>query len=149
MRRPPPRSTRTDTLFPYTTLFRSVVLRADDRSFGLVVDGVKDSSEIVVKPLGNHLKGLSTFAGATILGDGSVALILDVMGLAQRAHVINESRDRSMLAANAEHDAASLDTTPALLLETVDDGRMAVPLSLVDRLEELPLASVEIGRAPV
>src|SRR3546814_12134902 len=48
-----------------------------------------------------------------------------------------------MLAANAEHDAASLDTTPALLLETVDDGRMAVPLSLVDRLEELPLASVE------
>src|SRR3546814_13959260 len=81
-----------------------VVLRADDRSFGLVVDGVKDSSEIVVKPLGNHLKGLSTFAGATILGDGSVALILDVMGLAQRAHVINESRDRSMLAANAEHD---------------------------------------------
>src|SRR3546814_6108788 len=55
-----------------------VVLRADDRSFGLVVDGVKDSSEIVVKPLGNHLKGLSTFAGATILGDGSVALILDV-----------------------------------------------------------------------
>src|SRR3546814_8272882 len=65
------------------------------------------------------------------------------MGLAQRAHVINESRDRSMLAANAEHDAASLDTTPALLLETVDDGRMAVPLSLVDRLEELPLASVE------
>src|SRR3546814_6760379 len=121
MRRPPPRSTRTDTLFPYTTLFRSVVLRADDRSFGLVVDGVKDSSEIVVKPLGNHLKGLSTFAGATILGDGSVALILDVMGLAQRAHVINESRDRSMLAANAEHDAASLDTTPALLLETVDE----------------------------
>src|SRR3546814_9690683 len=107
MRRPPPRSTRTDTLFPYTTLFRSVVLRADDRSFGLVVDGVKDSSEIVVKPLGNHLKGLSTFAGATILGDGSVALILDVMGLAQRAHVINESRDRSMLAANAEQDRKS------------------------------------------
>src|SRR3546814_14911947 len=48
-----------------------------------------------------------------------------------------------MLAANAEHDAASLDTTPALLLDTVDDGRLAVPLSLVDRLEELPLASVE------
>src|SRR3546814_16383772 len=75
----------------------------------------------LLKPLVNHRKGLSSFAGATILGDGSVALILDVMGLAQRAHVINESRDRSMLAANAEHDAASLDTTPALLLETVDE----------------------------
>src|SRR3546814_7749777 len=48
-----------------------------------------------------------------------------------------------MLAANAEHSAAVRDTTPALLLETVDDGRMAVPLSLVDRLEELPLASLE------
>src|SRR5207248_709565 len=64
-----------------------VVLRADDRTFGLVVEGISDSAEIVVKPLGNHFKGLTTYAGATILGDGRVALILDVMGLAQQANV--------------------------------------------------------------
>ena len=49
--------------------------------YGLVVSGFHDSEEIVVKPLGAHLKGLEEYAGATILGDGSVALILDVAGL--------------------------------------------------------------------
>ena len=72
-----------------------VVLQADDRHFGLVVDEINDTEEIVVKPLGKQLKGISTFAGATIMGDGQVALILDVLGLAQRANVVSEVRDRS------------------------------------------------------
>ncbi|MCU1487274.1 MAG: histidine kinase [Actinomycetia bacterium] len=120
-----------------------VVLRADDRAFGLVVEGVSDSAEIVVKPLGNHFKGLSTFAGATILGDGRVALILDVMGLAQQSNVISETRDRSLseLADRVEDEAA--DTTAALLFRTPDDGRMALPLSLVDRLEEISPSTIE------
>jgi two-component system chemotaxis sensor kinase CheA len=59
-----------------------VVLRADDRQFGLVVDGIHDTEEIVVKPLRKQLKSIKTFAGASIMGDGRVALILDVMGLA-------------------------------------------------------------------
>src|SRR6185437_10158531 len=62
-----------------------VVLRANDRQFGLVVDKVNDTEEIVVKPLSRQLKGLSEFAGATIMGDGTIALILDVMGLAVAA----------------------------------------------------------------
>ena len=62
-----------------------VVLQADERHFGLVVDGINDTEEIVVKPLGKQLKGVSVFAGATIMGDGQVALILDVLGIAQRA----------------------------------------------------------------
>ena len=73
-----------------------VVLQADDRQFGLVVDDINDTEEIVVKPLGKQLKGISTFAGATIMGDGQVALILDVLGLAQRANVVSEVRDRSV-----------------------------------------------------
>ena len=72
------------------------MLQADDRQFGLVVDGVNDTEEIVVKPLGKELKGLSAFAGATIMGDGKVALILDVLGIAQRANVISEVRDRNL-----------------------------------------------------
>src|SRR5205823_5961101 len=62
-----------------------VVLRAGSRPFGLVVDEVNDTQEIVVKPFGRQLKGIEAFAGATILGDGRVALILDVRGIAHRA----------------------------------------------------------------
>jgi two-component system, chemotaxis family, sensor kinase CheA len=58
-----------------------VVLQAEDRQFGLVVDGINDTQEIVVKPLGKRLKGLTLYAGATIMGDGRVALILDVLGI--------------------------------------------------------------------
>ena len=72
-----------------------VVLQADGRQFGLVVDEINDTEEIVVKPLGKQLKGITCFAGATIMGDGKVALILDVLGLAQHANVIAEVRDRA------------------------------------------------------
>ncbi|MEE8289892.1 MAG: chemotaxis protein CheA, partial [Candidatus Tectomicrobia bacterium] len=70
-----------------------VVLQADERQFGLVVDSVHDTEEIVVKPLSKQLKDLAVYAGATIMGDGRVALILDVLGLAQRAHVLSERRE--------------------------------------------------------
>lgn len=120
-----------------------VVVRADDRAFGLVVEGVSDSAEIVVKPLGNHFKGVSTFAGATILGDGRVALILDVMGLAQQSNVVSETRDRSMTEHSVVTEAVDDRTTTALLFRTPDDGRMALPLALVDRLEEVSLSSIE------
>ncbi len=67
-----------------------VVLQAEDRQFGLVVDGINDTQEIVVKPLGKRLKGLTLYAGATIMGDGRIALILDVLGIGQRSGVLAE-----------------------------------------------------------
>jgi two-component system, chemotaxis family, sensor kinase CheA len=70
-----------------------VVLQAEDRQFGLMVDGINDTQEIVVKPLGKQLKGLTEYAGATIMGDGRVALILDVLGIGQRSGVLAESRE--------------------------------------------------------
>ncbi len=69
-----------------------VVLQADDRSFGLVVDSVRDTEEIVVKPLQKQLKGIPVFAGAAIMGDGRIALVLDVLGLARRASVISGAK---------------------------------------------------------
>ena len=72
-----------------------VVLQADNRRFGLVVDQVNDTEEIVVKPLGQHLKGITAFAGATIMGDGRVALILDILGIAQQASVMSQVHDRA------------------------------------------------------
>jgi chemotaxis protein histidine kinase CheA len=121
-----------------------VVLQADDRHFGLIVDEINDTEEIVVKPLGKQLKGVSTFAGATIMGDGQVALILDVLGLAQQANVVSEVRDgRSVGDKSAETESRHDDGESLLLLEGPDDGRLAMPLSLVARLEEFAHTAVE------
>ena len=120
-----------------------VVLQADDRQFGLVVEGINDTEEIVVKPLGKQLKGIPVFSGATIMGDGRVALILDVLGIAQKSGVISEVHDRTLaeLAAKAQEKRDSRQTL--LLLGLGQDGRMAIPLSMVARLEEIPLSAVE------
>jgi two-component system chemotaxis sensor kinase CheA len=121
-----------------------VVLQAEGRQFGLVVDEINDTEEIVVKPLGKQLKGVDTFAGATIMGDGKVALILDALGLAQKANVISELRDRAMAAKQASADEKSADNRQTLLLfQTGKNGRMAIPLSLVARLEEFASSTVE------
>jgi len=120
-----------------------VVLQADDRQFGLVVDAINDTEEIVVKPLGKQLKGIATFAGATIMGDGRVALILDVLGLAQQARVVTETRDRGLTqkATTVREKSKGLQTL--LLFRNPDGGRMAIPLSLVARLEEFDRSAVE------
>ena len=124
-----------------------VVLRADDRQFGLVVDDINDTEEIVVKPLGKQLKSINAFAGATIMGDGKVALILDVLGLAQRANIVTGIREQ---AHSEEVQSSSAQNKPEghhafLLFQYGDSGRMAVDLSLVARLEEFPRSQIEIA----
>jgi len=84
-----------------------VVLQAGDRQFGLVVDEINDTEEIVVKPLSKQLKSVACFAGATIMGDGHVALILDVLGLAQMARVLCELREQAL----SERATAAGETT--------------------------------------
>ena len=119
-----------------------VVLQADGRQFGLIVDQINDTEEIVVKPLGKQLKGITCFAGATIMGDGRVALILDVLGLAQHANVINEVRDRSMVDKTKSENRLTNKQT-LLLFEVGKGSRMAIPLSMVARLEEFPRSQIE------
>lgn len=124
-----------------------VVLRADDRQFGLVVDSINDSEEIVVKPLSNQLKGVAIYSGATIMGDGSVALILDVMGLAQSAHVISTSRDRGA-ADTADRSSMSDCQQRTFLISGVGENRrFALPIDQVTRLEKLENSSVEYADA--
>ena len=120
-----------------------VVLQADDRRFGLVVDGVTDSAEIVVKPVGTYLKAVDTFAGATILGDGSVGLILDVIGLARRAHVLTTAQERELATLYDEQDETEVDGVSLLVFSDHEGGRMAIPLELVTRLEEFPRDELE------
>jgi len=119
-----------------------VVLQADGRQFGLVVDAINDTEEIVVKPLGKHLKELDCFAGATIMGDGQVALILDVVALAQRAQVIAEIHDQA-LADDRKLTSQAGNNQSLLLLDGTGGGRMAIPLSMVARLERLHVSQVE------
>jgi len=120
-----------------------VVLQAEDRQFGLVVDEINDTEEIVVKPLSKQMKSIDTFAGATIMGDGCVALILDVMGLAQRANVVGENRERAGSAREAATTSKGNEKCAMLLLQCGDEGRMAMELSLVARLEEFKADSIE------
>jgi two-component system chemotaxis sensor kinase CheA len=120
-----------------------VVLQADGRQFGLIVDEIKDTEEIVVKPLGRRLKNIKTFAGATIMGDGKVALILDVLGLAQRAGIISEVHDRAVAEADSESRAEASDKQTFLVFAGPDDARMALPLGTLARLEEFPGSQVE------
>ncbi|MGB9488930.1 MAG: chemotaxis protein CheW, partial [Terriglobales bacterium] len=120
-----------------------VVLQAENHQFGLVVDGISDTQEIVVKPLGQQLKGLNCYAGASIMGDGRIALILDVLGLAQRAGVINEIRDRSMAEQTEELKKTTTDKKTFLVFAGPSEARMAVPLDRVARLEELPVSQIE------
>jgi two-component system, chemotaxis family, sensor kinase CheA len=120
-----------------------VVLQADGRQFGLVVDEINDTEEIVVKPLGKQLKGISCFAGATIMGDGRVALILDVMGIAQIASVITEVHEGSTVEMASHQDDTVLGRDAWLVFTVAGSRRMAIPLSMVSRLEEFPVTSLE------
>jgi two-component system chemotaxis sensor kinase CheA len=116
-----------------------VVLQAEQHRFGLVVDDVLDTQEIVVKPLGRHLKGLPMYAGATILGDGSVVLILDATTVARRADVLANP-------AGSAGSAVTEETTPidpVLVVELAGGRRAAIPLDMVTRLEEIPVDSIE------
>jgi two-component system chemotaxis sensor kinase CheA len=122
-----------------------VVLQADERQFGLVVDEISDTEEIVVKPLRNQLKMVKTFAGSSIMGDGKVALILDVLGLAQRASVVSETRDRALTERTADSSASAGEKQTFLLFAGPGDSRMAIPLSTLARLEEFPVAQVEMS----
>jgi two-component system, chemotaxis family, sensor kinase CheA len=116
-----------------------VVLHAEEQRFGLVVDDVLDTQEIVVKPLGRHLKGLPAYAGATILGDGSVVLILDAATLARRSNV----RAASHGAAVTESNEETVPIDPVLIVEVASDRRVAIPLEMVTRLEEISVEAIE------
>lgn len=129
-----------------------VVLESHSGPFGLIVDEVGDTEEIVVKPLGRQLKALSVFAGATIMGDGCVVLILDVMGLAQRVRHGEAVEQRSALKrGRAEETAGGAETGEDLLLfQLGDEGQWAIQLSEVTRLEEFAASEIEReGASPV
>ena len=122
------------------------VVSAGEFKYGLMVDDLHDSEEIVVKPLGRHLQFCKEYAGATILGDGRVALILDVVNLATRAQLnpvevnalASENDVKSALKKSTDQDVESF-----LLFRSSCDEQFAVPLNLVARIERIQEVSME------
>ena len=130
-----------------------LVLQAEGQTFGLIVDSVRDTEEIVVKPLGKLLRDTQCFAGATIMGDGRVALIIDVRATAEFAQLVEHER-RNRLAASVEKasDGNGQKAETLLLIQMNGGrGRAAIPLSRVSRLEEFPrdLLEYSAGREVV
>jgi two-component system chemotaxis sensor kinase CheA len=120
-----------------------LVVHAHERPFGLVVDAVLDAQDIVVKPLDSRVKQIGVYQGATILGDGRVVLILDVVALADRGGVSAESQELLRAARPAAPTASAAPKNILLLVGSRDGGRMALPLGRVTRLEEFGPEEVE------
>ncbi|MGD0860339.1 MAG: chemotaxis protein CheW [Terracidiphilus sp.] len=125
------------------------VLDADGRRFGLVVDGLADPEEIVVKPLSAVLKDIGLYSGATVLGNADLALILDPGSIAIRAGIAMSADEDHAHSAEGELDAGAARNLEYLLVEA--SGRQAaVPLADVLRIEQLPLSRIEyIAGRPV
>ncbi len=119
------------------------VLSSEGRRFGLVVDRVINTEEIVVKAVGGQLKSIGLYSGATVLGDGAVALILDVQALARRA-LRAESAERQEHRLAAAAATSSTAERQRMLLAAIGGGRrVAIPLDTVTRLEQVRSETVE------
>ena len=128
--------------------YNIVVCQVGEARFGLVVEHVFDTQEIVVKPVGRLIKHLQAYAGCTITGDGRVIMILDTGGIATLANMnSNVTRDEVERAAHQAALARAAAQTDAkesvLLFDAGYPAPQAVPLSLVARLEEFALSSLE------
>jgi two-component system chemotaxis sensor kinase CheA len=131
-----------------------IVLDVDGCRFGLVVDEVYDTEEIVVKPLGRLIGKLPIYAGATILGDGQIALIIDPVVLAREARVDQREAAASELAkAEADNDPNAkkqCEIGQLLLVQLTPELRAAIPLNTVRRLEEFSHERIErVGQSSV
>lgn len=122
-----------------------VVVSGEAQTFGLIVDEVLDTADIVVKPLNQLLKSLSVYSGATVLGDGSVSLILDIVGIAQRQGLRAESgaRDLNESAVRRVGSGSGLETSEYLLVRLNATAKHAIPLSVIQRMEEFSSTQLE------
>jgi two-component system chemotaxis sensor kinase CheA len=120
-----------------------VIVRVGEERFALMVDGISNCEEIVVKPLGSVVRGVPLYAGATILGDGSVALIVDVLGLARHAGVFKEFHRPQV----AESLPSQVRIVPesVLVCDVGADRRIGIPLLQLVRIVHVPRTEVEIS----
>jgi two-component system chemotaxis sensor kinase CheA len=122
-----------------------VVTQVGSQVFGIVVDGVFHTEEIVIKPMSSKLRDIAAFSGTTILGDGSVIMIIDPNGIAQTlGRVAQLGRDERTEQQDQQDNAAS-DLVSLLVFLAGSHQPKAVPLSLVTRLEEIDCRKIEVS----
>jgi two-component system chemotaxis sensor kinase CheA len=135
-----------DRRYHSSSALNIVVVSTGAMKYGLVVDELNDSEEIVVKPLGRHLKVCKEYAGATIMGDGRVALILDVANLANIYGLTSvEGSDRATELA-MEKDAADRtdkDRQSILVFRGAENEQFAIPINHVERIEKIKNTDIE------
>ncbi|MFH1423014.1 MAG: chemotaxis protein CheW, partial [Planctomycetota bacterium] len=123
----------------------AVILKIGNDRLGLIVDVVRDIEEIVVKPLSTHLKDCRYFAGATIMGNGKIALILDVGGLADLAHLEFskiEAKEKE-LRETEKKAQEKIVLTSILIFTNAKDEYFCIPLNSVSRVERIPISNIE------
>ncbi|QOZ50311.1 hybrid sensor histidine kinase/response regulator [Bradyrhizobium arachidis] len=122
-----------------------VVTQVGSQTFGIVVDGVFHTEEIVVKPMSTKLRHIDMFSGNTILGDGAVIMIIDPNGIAKALGAAGSSAHDMADDNGALHIGSGEQTTSLLVFRAGSSQPKAVPLGLVTRLEELPADKIEFS----
>ncbi len=122
-----------------------VVIQVGNQVFGAVVDGVLHTEEIVIKPMSSKLRHIAVFSGTTILGDGSVIMIVDPNGVAQALGRAAQTAQADTPELGQGEAAAADDIVSFLVFRAGSHGLKAVPLSLVTRLEEIDCRRIEIS----
>ena len=140
----PPRERTPDRRQSPASALNIVVVSAGVLKYGLIVDRLLDSEEIVIKPLGRHLQNCQGYAGATIMGDGRIALILDVANLARMAGLTSLDGSKRAGELARENLARSQDRQALLIFRSSLEEQFGVPLSLVERVEKIKRAEIEI-----
>lgn len=122
---------------------RVLVIKHGTSRFGLMVDAVENIEEIVVKPLPRYLKNQKCFSGASIMGNGSISLILDVVGLFEKAglHHIDLKKQNEKTRIETRKDEKDLQTL--LLFSNNTSEKFALPLELITRIERVKSSSIE------
>ncbi len=142
---PPVEREKKDRRYHAASAINIAVVSAGAFKYGLIVDQLHDSEEIVVKPVGRHLKKCAAYAGATIMGDGKVALILDISNLAQMADLstIFEAGQVAKAAEAEAEAAAAKDKVALLTFKNGEKEHLAAPLNLVERIERIQTSAIE------
>jgi two-component system chemotaxis sensor kinase CheA len=120
-----------------------VILTTGERILGLLVDEIFNSEEIVVKPLGKWFKNIPVYSGATIMGDGKLALILDVVGVSKFIGLSIEEVDKKHEFQDVKI-RSSREETHFILIFTVGEERLAIPIALISRLDKIKADSIQM-----
>jgi two-component system chemotaxis sensor kinase CheA len=122
-----------------------VVTQVGSQTFGIVVDGVFHTEEIVVKPMSTKLRHIGMFSGNTILGDGAVIMIIDPNGIAQSLGTAAASHSEIADENAAARANSDVQLTSLLVFRSGSSQPKAVPLALVTRLEEIAVDKIELS----